>query len=74
LLELSTRLPTTKEALGSGPDSDRIGPYKILEVLGQGGMGIVYLAEQREPVRRQVALKLIKLGMDSKQVLGRFES
>ena len=40
-----------------------IGPYKILDVLGEGGMGTVYLAEQKEPVRRRVALKLIRLGM-----------
>ena len=52
----------------------RIGPYKILELLGEGGMGEVYLAEQTVEVRRQVALKVIKLGMDSKQVLARFEA
>ena len=52
---------------------DRIGPYKILDRLGAGGMGIVYLAEQKDPVRRRVAIKLIKLGMDSAQVLARFE-
>jgi serine/threonine protein kinase len=60
------------------PDSagtpERIGPYKILQELGEGGMGIVYLAEQEKPIRRRVALKLIKLGMDTKQVIGRFES
>jgi serine/threonine protein kinase/formylglycine-generating enzyme required for sulfatase activity len=50
-----------------------VGPYKLLEVLGEGGMGTVYLAEQREPIVRRVALKEIKLGMDTKQVLARFE-
>ncbi len=53
---------------------DQIGPFKILDVLGEGGMGTVYVAEQKEPIRRRVALKVIKLGMDSKQVLLRFEA
>jgi WD40 repeat protein/tRNA A-37 threonylcarbamoyl transferase component Bud32 len=52
----------------------RIGRYKLLRVLGEGGMGIVYLAEQEEPVKRQVALKVIKPGMDSKRVIARFEA
>ena len=55
-------------------DPERIGPYRILGRVGEGGMGIVFRAEQREPVRRTVALKLIRLGMDSEQVLARFES
>jgi serine/threonine protein kinase/tetratricopeptide (TPR) repeat protein len=55
-------------------DPERVGPYRILARIGQGGMGVVYQAEQREPVRRTVALKLIRLGMDSEQVLARFES
>src|SRR4051794_27902554 len=53
---------------------DRIGRYKLLEQIGEGGCGIVYLAEQEEPVRRRVALKVIKLGMDTKQVIARFEA
>jgi serine/threonine protein kinase len=61
--------PDLTEELGT-----QIGPYKLLSVLGEGGFGIVYLAEQKKPVRRQVALKVIKPGMDSKQVLARFES
>jgi serine/threonine protein kinase len=51
-----------------------IGPYHIIEPIGEGGMGIVYKAEQREPVRRIVALKLIKLGMDTRQVIARFDA
>ncbi|MFQ5503557.1 MAG: SUMF1/EgtB/PvdO family nonheme iron enzyme [Planctomycetota bacterium] len=54
--------------------AESIGPYRILETLGEGGMGTVYLAEQRTPVVRRVALKVIKLGMDTKQVLARFEA
>ena len=51
-----------------------IGRYKLLELIGEGGMGLVYLAEQQEPVRRRVALKIIKPGMDSKSVIARFEA
>jgi len=54
-------------------DGDSFGPYRILRVLGEGGMGSVYLAEQTEPIRRQVALKVVKLGMDTSQVLARFD-
>jgi serine/threonine protein kinase len=56
-----------------GPGS-RIGPYKLLQQIGEGGMGVVYLAEQEQPVRRRVALKIIKPGMDSRQVIARFEA
>jgi WD40 repeat protein/serine/threonine protein kinase len=53
---------------------DRIGRYKLLQKLGEGGCGVVYLAEQEEPVRRRVALKVIKLGMDTREVIARFEA
>jgi eukaryotic-like serine/threonine-protein kinase len=53
---------------------DKIGRYKLLQQLGEGGCGIVYMAEQEEPVRRRVALKVIKLGMDTKSVIARFEA
>jgi WD40 repeat protein len=53
---------------------DRIGRYKVLQQIGEGGCGIVYMAEQEEPVRRRVALKIIKLGMDTKSVIARFEA
>src|SRR5262245_25984539 len=52
----------------------QIGPYKLLQVIGEGGMGVVYMASQREPVERQVALKIIKPGMDTRQVVARFEA
>ena len=56
-----------------GPGT-RIGPYKLLEQIGEGGMGVVYMAEQQQPVRRKVALKIIKPGMDTRQVVARFEA
>ncbi len=52
----------------------KIGPYKLLERLGEGTFGVVYMAEQREPIRRKVALKILKPGMDTKQVIARFEA
>src|SRR5262245_39985413 len=55
-------------AAGEGPGAV-IGPYKLLELIGEGGFGIVFLAEQTEPVRRQVALKVLKPGMDTRQVV-----
>jgi serine/threonine protein kinase/Tfp pilus assembly protein PilF len=59
--------------LTEGPGT-RIGRYKLLQLIGEGGFGVVYMAEQQEPIRRNVALKIIKLGMDTKQVIARFEA
>src|SRR5262245_848838 len=60
------------------PITDRpgtvIGPYKLMEQIGEGGMGLVFVAEQQHPVRRRVALKVIKPGMDTRQVIARFEA
>src|SRR5262249_42170744 len=67
-LRLPGATPLMQETVGS-----HVGPYTLLEKLGEGGMGAVWLAEQREPVRRQGALKVIKPGMDSAQVVRRFE-
>jgi serine/threonine protein kinase len=52
----------------------QIGPYKLLEQIGEGGMGVVFMAEQFQPIRRRVALKVIKPGMDTRQVIARFEA
>jgi eukaryotic-like serine/threonine-protein kinase len=57
-----------------GPAAGQIGPYRLLQLIGEGGMGEVWLAEQKAPIRRTVALKLIKAGMDTKAVVARFES
>jgi eukaryotic-like serine/threonine-protein kinase len=75
------RFMSITEAVSPSPDQPiaeqvgtLIGPYKLLEQIGEGGMGLVYMAEQQQPVRRLVALKIIKPGMDSKQVIARFEA
>jgi len=62
------------EALVREGEGSVIGRYKLLQKIGEGGFGVVYMAEQREPVKRRVALKIIKLGMDTKHVVGRFEA
>src|SRR5216684_4177294 len=51
-----------------------IGPYKLLEQIGEGGFGVVFMAEQQQPIRRKVALKILKPGMDTRQVVARFEA
>ena len=69
LLTIQKSQPDTHEAVGP-----RVGPYKLLQPIGEGGMGVVYMAEQEEPVRRLVAVKIIKPGMDSRHVIARFEA
>ncbi len=70
--------PGKPDATGDPPVAERpgtvIGPYKLLEQIGEGGFGVVFMAEQTQPVRRRVALKVVKPGMDSRQVLARFEA
>ena len=69
LLEVLEPIETVEDGM-----LDWIGPYRILDLLGEGGMGTVYLGEQRKPVVRRVAVKVIKRGMDTKRVLARFEA
>jgi len=66
-----TKAESQTPVAGTG---EQVGPYKLVELLGEGGCGVVYLAEQEQPVRRHVALKVIKLGMDTKSVMARFEA
>lgn len=76
-LEESPQKPALEAKIGRPAHErpgDRIGRYKLLEQIGEGGCGVVYMAEQQEPVRRRVALKIIKLGMDTKGVIARFEA
>jgi serine/threonine protein kinase/tetratricopeptide (TPR) repeat protein len=68
-LSVTADLPSASEHPGTV-----IGPYKLLEQIGEGGMGTVFMAEQVQPIRRKVALKIIKPGMDTKQVIARFEA
>ncbi len=60
---------TSNEGVGA-----RIGPYKLIEQIGEGGFGVVFMAEQQHPIRRKVALKVLKVGMDTRQVVARFEA
>lgn len=68
------QLQFTPEPAGAEKPGDSIGRYKLLQKIGEGGCGVVYMAEQEQPVRRRVALKVIKLGMDTNQVIARFEA
>jgi serine/threonine protein kinase/tetratricopeptide (TPR) repeat protein len=62
------------QTINPQPEAERIGRYRLLQKIGEGGCGVVYMAEQEEPVRRKVALKVIKLGMDTASVIARFEA
>ena len=63
----------TRAPLPSDQAGDTIGPYRLLQKVGEGGMGEVWVAEQHDPIRRTVAVKVIKVGMDTRQVIARFE-
>jgi eukaryotic-like serine/threonine-protein kinase len=71
--EVDSTVSVRRPAITEGPGI-RIGPYKLLQQIGEGGMGTVFMAEQEHPVRRRVALKVIKTGMDTGQVVARFEA
>jgi len=73
ILPTASRFTEQEKVVFAAP-APRIPGYRIVRTLGEGGMGIIYLADQTEPVKRRVAIKLIKPGMDSKQVLARFEA
>jgi hypothetical protein len=76
--EAEAVLPTVRVKSAEEPPPEvvgqTIGRYKLFENVGEGGCGVVYVAEQTEPIRRRVALKVIKLGMDTKAVVARFEA
>jgi serine/threonine protein kinase/tetratricopeptide (TPR) repeat protein len=74
LLQSAPGMPTADYAPITERPGTLVGPYKLMEQIGEGGFGLVFVAEQQEPVRRKVALKVIKPGMDSKQVIARFEA
>src|SRR5258708_20659972 len=72
---VQTISPAARAGLLAGEKpGNRIGHYKLLQQIGEGGCGVVFMAEQEEPVRRRVALKIIKPGMDTKNVIARFEA
>jgi serine/threonine protein kinase len=64
----------TSALAGHAASGSVVGPYQLLQLIGEGGMGEVWLAAQKQPVRRRVAVKLIKVGMDTREVVARFES
>src|SRR5208282_404475 len=66
-------MPAGTAGGSEGPDT-QIGPYKLLEQIGEGGFGVVFMAEQQQPLRRVVALKVLKPGMDTRQIVARFEA
>lgn len=74
MLDAEQLLPTAGFPLPQERPGAMIGPYKLLEQIGEGGMGVVFMAEQARPLRRRVALKIIKPGMDTRQVITRFEA
>src|SRR5215510_5644909 len=73
-IAVSANNPPTLDQHPLEKSGTQIGPYKLLQQIGEGGMGTVWMAQQSEPVKRLVAVKLIKAGMDSRQVIARFEA
>src|SRR5262245_24410265 len=74
--DATSDLPLTQAAISAPTEAPGtvIGPYKLLQQIGEGGMGTVFMAEQTEPMHRKVALKIIKPGLDSRQIIARFEA
>jgi hypothetical protein len=73
-LAITEAQSTVSAPVAASIPTSRVGRYKILQTIGEGGMGLVYLAEQEQPFRRRVALKVIKIGMDTRAVVARFEA
>src|SRR5262244_1509191 len=74
LLDLSEKTATILDTSSTEAPGTVIGPYKLLEQIGEGGFGVVFMAEQVQPMRRKVAVKVLKPGMDTRQVIARFEA